>query len=366
MKKMILIFIILFAGLIKVNALSSYVVMDASSGRILGGENIDSADLIASTTKIMTAIVAIENFDASKIICAGDEIDEAYGSMIYIKKNECMTLYDLLVGLMLRSGNDAALMIAKYVSGSVPDFVDKMNEKAKELGCKNTNFVNVHGLDDDNHLTTARDMSIMARELLKHEEILNYTSIYEEFLNKPDGTRTWMVNTNKLIKYYNGLDGLKTGFTKKAGYCLTATAKRNGMRLISVVMNEATTEDRSNDTIKLMNHGFANYKIKVIMEKDKNLGEVKVLNGKKEYVNLKLISDATSLEEINDDKKYSFNILVKPIKAPVKVGDIIGQMQILEGGIEKESLPITVMESIKKANIWDLYKRNLNKILIGA
>lgn len=172
--------------------------------------------------------------------------------------------------------------------------------------------------------------------------------------------------TIKLIKYYNGLDGLKTGFTKKAGYCLTATAKRNGMRLISVVMNEATTEDRSNDTIKLMNHGFANYKIKVIMEKDKNLGEVKVLNGKKEYVNLKLISDATSLEEINDDKKYSFNILVKPIKAPVKVGDIVGQMQILEGGIEKESLPITVMESIKKANIWDLYKRNLNKILIGA
>ena len=138
------------------------------------------------------------------------------------------------------------------------------------------------------------------------------------------------------------------------------------MRLISVVMNEATTEDRSKDTIKLMNHGFANYKIKVIMEKDKNLGEVKVLNGKKEYVNLKLISDATSLEEINDDKKYSFNILVKPIKAPVKVGDIVGQMQILEGGIEKESLPITVMESIKKANIWDLYKRNLNKILIGA
>ncbi len=256
--------------------------------------------------------------------------------------------------------------MAEHIGGSTEGFIKMMNEKAKELGCKNTNFVNVHGLDDDNHLTTARDMSIMARELLKHEEILNYTSIYEEFLNKPDGTRTWMVNTNKLIKYYNGLDGLKTGFTKKAGYCLTATAKRNGMRLISVVMNEATTEDRSNDTIKLMNHGFANYKIKVIMEKDKNLGEVKVLNGKKEYVNLKLISDATSLEEINDDKKYSFNILVKPIKAPVKVGDIIGQMQILEGGIEKESLPITVMESIKKANIWDLYKRNLNKILIGA
>lgn len=349
----------------------SSILIEASTGKVLNETNADEKLHPASMTKVMTMLLIMEALESGKInleekVNISNNAASMGGSQVFLEAGSQLSVKELLKSIAIASANDAAVAMAEHIGGSTEGFIKMMNEKAKELGCKNTNFVNVHGLDDDNHLTTARDMSIMARELLKHEEILNYTSIYEEFLNKPDGTRTWMVNTNKLIKYYNGLDGLKTGFTKKAGYCLTATAKRNGMRLISVVMNEATTEDRSNDTIKLMNHGFANYKIKVIMEKDKNLGEVKVLNGKKEYVNLKLISDATSLEEINDDKKYSFNILVEPIKAPVKVGDIVGQMQILEGVIEKESLPITVMESIKKANIWDLYKRNLNKILIGA
>ena len=258
------------------------------------------------------------------------------------------------------------MAMAEYTAGSTESFVNLMNEKAASLGCTNTTFKNVHGLDAEGHLTTAKDMSIMARELLKHEEILTFSSIYEEFLNKPDGSSTWMVNTNKLIKYYNGLDGLKTGFTKNAGYCLTATAKRNNMRLISVVMNEPTTEKRSSDTIKLLNYGFANYKIKVVMPKDQDLGSIEIKNGKKETVGIKLTEDATNLESISDNKKYGFNINVDKIKAPIKVGDIIGKLEITIDGSVKKEIPITVKEDVKKANIWDLYKRNLNKILIGA
>ena len=138
-----------------------------------------------------------------------------------------------------------------------------MNDRCKELGCSNTNFMNVHGLDENNHYSSAKDMAIIARELIKHEKILAYTTIYEEYLKKPDGSSTWMVNTNKLIRYYNGLDGLKTGFTDNAGYCLTATAKRNNMRLISVVMKEPTPQTRNSETINLLNYGFSNYKVKL-------------------------------------------------------------------------------------------------------
>lgn len=168
------------------------------------------------------------------------------------------------------------------------------------------------------------------------------------------------------MKYYNGLDGLKTGFTSNAGYCLTATANRNGMRLISVVMKEATTQTRSNDTIELLNYGFTNYKVKTIVDTKKNLGTIKILGGKKEYVKIKLISDATNLESINDTKKYTYNIVTKDIKAPIKIGEKVGYLEIIEEGKTISKHDITVTESVKKANLWDLYKRNLNNILIGA
>ena len=231
------------------------ILIEATTGKILFEKDKDKKMAPASMTKIMTMLLTMEALESGKIsldedVLISENAQKMGGTQIYVEAGSNVKVEDLIKGIGIASANDAAVALAEKLGGAVENFIKMMNEKAKELGCKNTNFVNVHGLDDDNHLTTARDMSIMARELLKHEEILNYTSIYEEFLNKPDGTRTWMVNTNKLIKYYNGLDGLKTGFTKKAGYCLTATAKRNGMRLISVVMNEATTEDRSNDTIK--------------------------------------------------------------------------------------------------------------------
>lgn len=376
MKKIIILLLILIIPVtVKAEELDltakSSILIEASTGEILSEKNSDEKLAPASMTKIMTMLLIMESLEKNEYsledkVNISTNAASMGGSQVFLEAGSELKVKELLKAIAIASANDAAVAMAEYTAGSTESFVNLMNEKAASLGCTNTTFKNVHGLDTEGHLTTAKDMSIMARELLKHEEILTFSSIYEEFLNKPDGSSTWMVNTNKLIKYYNGLDGLKTGFTKNAGYCLTATAKRNNMRLISVVMNEPTTEKRSSDTIKLLNYGFANYKIKVVMPKDQDLGSIEIKNGKKETVGIKLTEDATNLEGISDNKKYGFNINVDKIKAPIKVGDIIGKLEITIDGSVKKEIPITVKEDVKKANIWDLYKRNLNKILIGA
>ncbi len=376
MKKIIILLLILIIPVtVKAEELDltakSSILIEASTGEILSEKNSDEKLAPASMTKIMTMLLIMESLEKNEYsledkVNISTNAASMGGSQVFLEAGSELKVKELLKAIAIASANDAAVAMAEYTAGSTESFVNLMNEKAASLGCTNTTFKNVHGLDTEGHLTTAKDMSIMARELLKHEEILTFSSIYEEFLNKPDGSSTWMVNTNKLIKYYNGLDGLKTGFTKNAGYCLTATAKRNNMRLISVVMNEPTTEKRSSDTIKLLNYGFANYKIKVVMPKDQDLGSIEIKNGKKETVGIKLTEDATNLESISDNKKYGFNINVDKIKAPIKVGDIIGKLEITIDGSVKKEIPITVKEDVKKANIWDLYKRNLNKILIGA
>lgn len=376
MKKIIILLLILIIPVtVKAEELDltakASILIEASTGEILSEKNSDEKLAPASMTKIMTMLLIMESLEKNEYsledkVNISTNAASMGGSQVFLEAGSELKVKELLKAIAIASANDAAVAMAEYTAGSTESFVNLMNEKAASLGCTNTTFKNVHGLDTEGHLTSAKDMSIMARELLKHEEILTFSSIYEEFLNKPDGSSTWMVNTNKLIKYYNGLDGLKTGFTKNAGYCLTATAKRNNMRLISVVMNEPTTEKRSSDTIKLLNYGFANYKIKVVMPKDQDLGSIEIKNGKKETVGIKLTEDATNLESISDNKKYGFNINVDKIKAPIKVGDIIGKLEITIDGSVKKEIPITVKEDVKKANIWDLYKRNLNKILIGA
>ena len=243
-----------------------------------------------------------------------------------------------------------------------------MNNKCKELGCVNTNFVNPHGLDEDNHYSCARDMALMGSYLVNnYPEVLNYTSIYEDYLQRPDGSNTWLVNTNKLVRFYKDVDGLKTGFTEGAGYCLTSTAKKNGMRLVGVVMGVDTPDNRTSDTVKMLNYGFNTYKLSVIYEKNKVIDEVRVEKGKDESAEIILMNDATELLNINDAKKdYTVNIKVDKIKAPVKKGDKIGVAEIIDNdGNIVTTVGITVKKDIKKANLWDYFKRNLDNVLSG-
>ncbi len=350
---------------------SAGILMEYSTGKVLFEKTANEKMAPASMTKIMTMLLIMEAVEDGKInlndmIPISNNAASMGGSQVFLQPNTEIKAEELIKSIAVASANDSAVAMAEAISGTTDAFVSKMNEKAKTLGCLNTNFANVHGLDDPNHYTTAYDMALIAKELLKHEDILKYSSIYEAYLQKPDGTSTWMVNTNKLIKYYNGLDGLKTGYTSNAGYCLTATAKRGDMRLISVLMKEPTSQIRNSETIDLLNYGFANYKIKTILSADKDLGYAEVLNGKKEQVNLKLMADATNLEGVNEENNYTYNIKVEPIKAPVKVGDKIGYLEVIVNGSLIKKIDITVAEDVKKANLWDLFKRNINMFLIGS
>ena len=375
MKKIILFILLLFPIFVKAEDLTpnaeSGILIEYSTGKILYSKKIDEKLAPASMTKIMTLLLIMEAVEEGKInlddnISISTNASSMGGSQVFLDPNTEMKAEELIKSIAIASANDSAVAMAEAISGTTANFVSRMNSRRKELGCKNTNFKNVHGLDEEGHYSTAYDMSLIARELLKHEQILKYTSTYEAYLNKPNGTSTWMVNTNKLIKYYTGLDGLKTGFTKTAGYCLTSTAKRNDMRLISVVMKEPSSQVRNSETISLLNYGFSNYKIKTILKKDQKLGTIEVQNGKKELADITILEDATNLESINDNKEYSFNIVTDKVKAPLKKGDKVGTLELTEQGTIIKRLNITVKENIPKANIWDLYKRNFKSIIIGS
>lgn len=375
MKKIMLFILLLFPIFVKAEDLTpnaeSGILIEYSTGKILYSKKIDEKLAPASMTKIMTLLLIMEAVEEGKInlddnISISTNASSMGGSQVFLDPNTEMKAEELIKSIAIASANDSAVAMAEAISGTTANFVSRMNSRAKELGCKNTNFKNVHGLDEEGHYSTAYDMSLIARELLKHEQILKYTSTYEAYLNKPNGTSTWMVNTNKLIKYYTGLDGLKTGFTKTAGYCLASTAKRNDMRLISVVMKEPSSQVRNSETISLLNYGFSNYKIKTILKKNQKLGTIEVQNGKKELADITILEDATNLESINDNKEYSFNIVTDKVKAPLKKGDKVGTLELTEQGTVIKRLNITVKENIPKANIWDLYKRNFKSIIIGS
>ena len=350
----------------------SAILVDNLSGKVLYEKNADEKLAPASMTKLASMLIVMEAIDNGSLkfedkVTISEEAANMGGSQVFLQAGEVYTVYDLLKSVAIASGNDAVVALAEKVGGSVGGFVDMINKRLKELGATNTNFVNPHGLDAEGHYSTARDMSIIARELLKHEKILEFTSIYEEYLEKNDGSRIWLVNTNRLVRFYDGVDGLKTGFTTTAGYCLTATAKKDNFRLISVVMGEDTTENRSSDTVKLLNYGFNTFKINIIKTKGTILGKVRIEQGKEDSVNITLLSDATELLKNTDPiSEYKFNVKVKTIKAPAKNGDIVGTAEIIDqdGNIVDE-VDVTVEKEIKKANILDYLLKNLKTIGAG-
>ena len=278
----------------------SAILMDAESGKILYEKNIDEKLPMASMTKIMSMLLIMEQIDNGSLsyddkVLISENASGMGGSQVFLQAGEEYTVNDLLKCIAVSSANDAVVAMAEKISGSVDAFVSLMNEKAQELGLKNTHFANPHGLDNENHYSTAYDMAVMARELLKHEDILKYTSIYEDYLTKPDGSSIWLVNTNRLVRFYDGVDGLKTGYTTEAGYCLTATAKRQDLRLISVVMKSPSAEERSSDTSTLLSYGFNSFKSNVIYSKEDSLGKIAVEKGKVKEVDVYLKEDATEI-----------------------------------------------------------------------
>lgn len=347
----------------------SAILIEASTGEVMYQKNANERLAPASMTKIMSLILIMENIENGNlkwndIVVVSKNASSMGGSQIFLETNEMMMVEDLVKGICIASGNDATVALAEKIAGTEKAFVKLMNDKAKSLGLRNTNFMNSTGLDAEGHYSSAYDMSIMARELVRHEKILEFSSIYEDYLRKNTAKKFWLVNTNKLVKFYSYIDGLKTGYTGNAGYCLTATGMKNDMRLISVVMGEENTDNRTTDTLAMLDYGFNMYSINKIVNKDKSLGNVRVNLGDIENVDIMLEEDITILNNNQKGKKnITYEINTNNINAPVKKGDVVGKIDVYEEGRYLYSRDITVMNDIEKANIFKVFIRNLRDIV---
>lgn len=349
----------------------SAIMIEASTGEILFQKNKDEKLAPASMTKMMSMLLIMEeiengNLKWNEMITASEKASSMGGSQIFLKIGEKMTVEDLLKGVAIASGNDAVVALAERVSGSEEQFVKRMNTRAKDLGLKNTNFINATGLTADNHYSSAYDMSLIAKELVKHEKILEFTSTYEDYLRKDTKSPFWLVNTNRLVRFKEGVDGLKTGFTDEAGYCLTATMKKDNMRLITVVMKEENTSKRSADTTKMLDYGFNIYMVQTILDEKTTIEKKKVELGKTLTTEIVPKENITILNKKSDDQKnITYKTNINKIIAPVKKGDKVGTIDIIEDNNIISTIDATVKEDISKANILTIYLRNLKEIISG-
>lgn len=348
----------------------SGIIMEASTGKILFDKNMDEQKSPASMTKIMTMLLTVEAIESGKISLE-DEVNisanasKMGGSQVYLEENSTATVEMLLKSIAIGSANDASVAVAEKIGGTESNFVNMMNKRAKELGAVNTTFKNPHGLDEEGHLTTAHDLALIARELIKHEEILKLTSTYETTITHKNGKSLWLVNTNKLIKFYNGLDGLKTGFTDNAGYCLTGTMLRNDMRLITVTMKAPTKEDRNTDTINLMEYAYSMYYKSTLIKKDKKIGDMFIDNAKKRKVSYYLKEDASViLDKDVRNIKYNYSVKLNNVKAPLKKNDVVGTLT-LHLNNQDINYNLIVKENIKKSNYFVRLNNYLKDIISG-
>lgn len=349
----------------------SAILIEASTGKILFEKNADEKLHPASMTKMMSMLLIIEaikdgviNWD--QVVTVSENASSMGGSQILLETGEKMSVRDLFKGVAIASGNDAVVALAETVAGSVNNFVGMMNKKAKELGLTNTNFKNPHGLDDANHYSSSRDMSIIARELVKYKEVLDYTKIYEDYLREDTDRKIWLVNTNRLVRFYDGVDGLKTGYTEDAGYCMTATAEKDGMRIIAVVMGEETSKIRNQEVSEMLDYAFAQYKVINMLKNKNTIGEYRVENGKDEYVLIVPKEEATMVKKKSDkDETLTYDIKIKSLKAPLKVGDDVGTLTIKENGQKVKTVKLTVAKDVDRSNFGNLFLRNVKDMITG-
>lgn len=350
----------------------SAIMIEASTGTVLFEKNADEKLAPASMTKMMSMLLIVESIEKGMIhwddmVTVSENASGMGGSQILLETNEKMSVENLFKGIAIASGNDAVVAMAEKIAGTEQGFVDMMNKRAQELGLQNTQFKNPHGLDASNHYSSARDMIIIARELVKHPKVLEYTSIYETYLRENTDRKTWLVNTNKLVRFYDGVDGLKTGYTEPAGYCLTATAQKDGMRIITVVMGEPDSKTRNAETTSMLDYAFSQYQVETLLSTKSNLGTVQVEKGKQKTVELHPMTDVTILNKKTEEKKNAtYEIKIDSLKAPLKSGEQVGTLEIKIDNEDTREVPITIHEDIKKANLLELYFRCLEDIFTGS
>ena len=382
MKKKILILLLLMLFPIGVKAeentnnelianATSGLLMEQSTGKIIFEKDKDKQVAVASMTKMVAQTIILEKIEEGKInwediVTVSENASGMGGSQIYLTTGEKMSVKDLFKGISMASANDATVAMAEYISGTEEEFVKLMNKKVKELGLKNTVFKNSTGLDEEGHLSTAYDMAVIARNLLTHEKILDYSSVYEDYLRQDTENKFWLVNTNKLVRFYDGADGLKTGHTDAAKYCLAATAKKDGMRLIAVVLGEESSKVRNSEAMALLDYGFNTKKISIVKEKGKVVKEISFDKGDRKKVSLAPKYDVGVLENKNaGGNKYDYEIEVDELKLPIKQGDVLGKIVVKSKNEKITEVDLISKTNINKLNYFELYLETIKNSILG-
>ncbi|RDW19123.1 D-alanyl-D-alanine carboxypeptidase [Oceanobacillus arenosus] len=348
----------------------SAILIERDTGKMLYDKNAHEKLPPASMTKVMTLLLIMEslekgNLKLDEMVRVSEHAASMGGSQIFLEAGEEMSVDDLLKGIAIASGNDASVAMAERIAGSEEAFVKKMNDKAKELKLENTKFQNTTGLPAADHYSTAYDMAIMAKELLKYETITNYTSIYEDYLRKGKDNEFWLVNTNKLVRFYPGVDGLKTGFTREAMYCLTATAEKDGMRVIAVVMGAKTPKERNATVSSMLDYAFNSFETNKLFSKNEKITDLKLLKADKRTIKVVTSESISTLhpkgESVENIK--SEIVLNKKISLPISIGDQVGKLVVKDGEKTILESPLTVDENIGRASYLTLLKRSIQAIV---
>ncbi|MCY9694096.1 D-alanyl-D-alanine carboxypeptidase [Paenibacillus alginolyticus] len=350
------------------NALSA-VLMDADTGTVIAEKNKDAKLPPASITKIMTMLLIMEALDKGNIkmdekVKVSEYAASMGGSQIFLEPGEEMTVEEMLKGIAMASGNDASVAMAEKIAGSEENFVQMMNDRAQQLGMKNTHFSNCNGLPVANHYTSANDIAVMSRELLKHEGITKFTGAYQDYLRKETANPFWLVNTNKLVRFYSGADGLKTGYTSEAKFCLSATAKRENLRVVAVVLGEPNTKTRNAEVTKLFDYAFAQFTNYPLFKSGDSLGNFTVNKGQVSTVPLVakqnysiLMKKGTVTGEIRHELKLDPNL-----RAPIVMGQPIGKIIVYNGDNLLAEYPLESPVAVDRASWWKLFKRTTSHL----
>lgn len=347
----------------------SAILMEESTGNILYESNPDERLPIASVTKVMTMLLIMEAVDSGKIslddmVTVSENAMSYGGSTMFLETGEQLTVNDMLKGIAVASANDGCAAMAEHLAGSESAFVDMMNEKAKELGMENTHFMNTNGLDEDDHYSSASDVAIMSRELMKHETIFNYTSIWMDTLR---GGKFQLANTNKLIRFYDGANGLKTGSTSKALCCLSAAAKRNDMQLIAVVLGAPTSAERFASAKSLLDYGFANYAVNTQITAGDEVQKIAVEKGVDKEVGVVAGDSCSTLVKKGQEDNITKEIKIdETITAPIEAGQKIGTMTISRDGEVIADIDLNASSAVEKKGIGLIIKDFFATIFFGS
>lgn len=343
------------SGVVPEGDAKAYILVEQSTGSVLDEFNADEQLPIASVTKVMTMLLIMEEIDSGRLsyddmVTVSENAMSYGGSTMFLETGEQLTVSDMLKGIAVASANDGCVAMAEHIAGSETAFVDRMNEKAQELGMENTHFINTNGLDDENHYSSARDVAIMSRALLGHPDILKYTSIWTDELR---GGKFKLANTNKLIRFYTGANGLKTGSTSSALCCLSASALRDDMQLIAVVLGAPTSAKRFSSAKALLDYGFSTYKVAKLAEAGEEVCEAEVANGVSKTVRGTAAEEVTSLESWAEQGEIEKRVYIdEPLTAPVRAGDKIGRIDFVKNEAVIDSVDITAADSVDKKSIF--------------